>query len=107
MSVINNVSTRTKASFIQKMPMRKIRLVAVIIIAIAFTIPAVALGPYALRVQRFNADPTRGYRADFYLYVSGSAKRTARAGGQVTILVQPNNSGTSSDDPNVHRKDAW
>jgi hypothetical protein len=25
----------------------------------------------------------------------------------VTILVQPNNSGTSSDDPEVHRKDAW
>ena len=107
MSAINNASTRTKASFIQKISMRKIRLVAVIIIAIAFTIPAVALGPYALRVQRFNADPARGYHADFYLYVAGSARRIARAGEQVTILVQPNNSGTKSDDPDVHRKDAW
>jgi hypothetical protein len=67
MSAINNASTRTKASFIQKISMQKIRLVAVIIIALAFTIPAVVLAPYTLRVQHFNADPARGYHADFYL----------------------------------------
>lgn len=107
MSAINNASPRTKASFTQKISMRIIRIVTVIIIIIVLTIPAAVLGPYALRVQHFHADPASGYYADFYLYVSGSAKRSARAGGQVTILVQPNNSGTKSDDPTVHRKDAW
>ena len=68
---------------------------------------AVMLGPYVLRVQHFNASPEAGYLADFYLYVSPSAKQMAQDGKQVTILVQPNNSGTSSDDPEVHRKDAW
>ena len=68
---------------------------------------AVMLGPYVLRVQHFNASPEAGYHADFYLYVSPSAKQMAQDGKQVTILVQPNNSGTSSDDPEIHRKDAW
>jgi dienelactone hydrolase len=61
------------------------------------------IGPYALRVQHFNASPADGYHADFYLYVPSSV----RDGGQVTILVQPNNSGINADDPEVHRKDAW
>lgn len=77
-------------------------------IVIAFLIVvALILGPYTLRVQHFLANPEAGYHADFYLYVSPSAKQMAQAGKQVTILVQPNNSGTSSDDPEVHRKDAW
>ena len=77
-------------------------------IVIAFLIVvAIILGPYVLRVQHFNANPEAGYHADFYLYVSPSAKQMAREGKQVTILVQPNNSGTNSDDPEVHRKDAW
>ena len=68
---------------------------------------AALLGPYALRVQHFSADPAHGYHADFYLYVSPNAKRAAHNGQVVTILVQPNNSGISSDDTEVHRKDAW
>lgn len=77
-------------------------------IVIAFLIVvALILGPYTLRVQHFLANPEAGYHADFYLYVSPSAKQMAQAGKLVTILVQPNNSGTSSDDPEVHRKDAW
>jgi hypothetical protein len=71
---------------------------AMIILGVGFL-----LGPYALQVQHFPASPADGYHADFYLYVPSSA----RSGGQVTILVQPNNSGISSDDPEVHRKDAW
>jgi len=67
----------------------------------------IVLGPYALRVQYFKASPSNGYNADFYLYVSFDAKRAAREGKQITILVQPNNSGINSDDPEVHRKDAW
>jgi len=78
-----------------------------VITAVIILIPVAVIGPYALRVQHFGADPDGGYHADFYLYVSPTAKRTARAGEQVTILVQPNNSGTKSDDPGVHRKDAW
>ncbi|MEM8857329.1 MAG: hypothetical protein AAGD96_03360 [Chloroflexota bacterium] len=65
------------------------------------------IAPYLLRVERFPADPAQGYYADFYLYVSPKAQRAARAGQPVTILVQPNNSGTNSDDPEVHQRDAW
>ena len=83
-----------------------LRILSGLIIAFLIVV-AVILGPYTLRVQRFNASPEAGYHADFYLYVSPSAKQMARDGKQVTILVQPNNSGTSSDDPEVHRKDAW
>lgn len=64
---------------------------------------AAIFGPYMLRVQHFQANPADGFHADFYLYIPSSA----RNGEQVTILVQPNNSGTNSDDPEVHRKDAW
>lgn len=64
---------------------------------------AAVFGPYALRTQHFKADPSDDYHADFYLYIPASA----RNGRLVTILVQPNNSGISSDDPGVHRKDAW
>ena len=35
------------------------------------------------------------------------ASRAARLGKEITLLVQPNNSGINSDDPNVHRRDAW
>ena len=87
--------------------MRKIKLVAIIIAAIATIIPAAMLGPYTLRLQHFEAHPANGYYADFYLYTSPGARRAAREGQQVSILVQPNNSGISSDDPEVHRKDAW
>lgn len=76
-------------------------------LAVALVIlPSIVLGPYALRVRRFPADPAAGYYADFYLYVSPVARRAARS-TPMTVLVQPNNSGTNSDDPAVHRRDAW
>jgi hypothetical protein len=87
--------------------MRKTKFVAIVVTAIALIIPAALLGPYALRLQHFNANPVEGYYADFYLYIPPNAKRPGRAGDKITILVQPNNSGTSSDDPSIHRKDAW
>ena len=74
---------------------------------VVLLVPCVVLGPYFVRVQHFKAEPEQGYYADFYLYVSPGAKRAARTGAAVTFLVQPNNSGTNSDDPEVHRKDAW
>ena len=80
-------------------------IIGIVVVFLIFV--AVLLGPYVLRVQHFEASPADGYQADFYLYVSPDAKRAARDGKDVTILVQPNNSGINSDDPEVHRKDAW
>lgn len=70
-------------------------------------IAAYILGPYWLRVEHFEASPDRGYFADFYLYISPDSRRNVNEHKTVTILVQPNNSGTNSDDPKVHRRDAW
>jgi len=83
-----------------------VRILISIVVAFLIVV-AVVLGPYTLRVQHFDANPAKGYHADFYLYLSPDAKRAAREGKQITILVQPNNSGISSDDSEVHRKDAW
>ena len=78
---------------------------AVVGLAVAFGLTvAVVLGPYALGVERFEPDPAGGYHAPFFLYVPGAAREGA---GPVTLLVQPNNSGINSDDPEVHEKDAW
>lgn len=87
--------------------MKKVLRIAITLLIGSLIVFAGTLGPYALRVQRFAANPSKGYSADFYLYISPDAKRSARAGQVVTILVQPNNSGVNSDDPNVHRRDAW
>jgi pimeloyl-ACP methyl ester carboxylesterase len=75
--------------------------------AALLAVPAVVLGPYALRVRRFPAEPGAGYHADFFVYVSPGARRAARRGEAAVLLVQPNNSGTNADDPGVHRRDAW
>lgn len=86
---------------------RKILLALAGLAIVVVAVPAIMAGPYVLRVDRFEADPGRGYHAAFYLYVSPGARRAAEAGDRVTLLVQPNNSGTNSDDPKVHEKDAW
>jgi hypothetical protein len=83
-----------------------LRILAGIIITFAL-VTAIILGPYARRVQHFEASPANGYHADFYLYVSPGANGMARDGKLATILVQPNNSGINSDDAKVHRNDAW
>lgn len=66
---------------------------------------AVLLGPYALRVERIHPDPRNGFHSDYYLYVPTSLRRDAA--GLATLLVQPNNSGRTSDDIGRHRRDAW
>jgi pimeloyl-ACP methyl ester carboxylesterase len=81
--------------------------IALGVVAVALAVPAAVLGPYALRVRHLPADPGAGHHAGFYLYVPPAAKRAARRGEALTLLVQPNNSGINSDDPEVHRKDAW
>jgi dienelactone hydrolase len=66
---------------------------------------AVFIGPYALRVECEPADPEAGYYAPFYLYVPPEVRRASAK--PVVLLVQPNNSGTNSDDSAVHQRDAW
>jgi len=83
--------------------MKKVLGILVGLLVVSALAGAAVFGPYVLRTQHFKADPSDGYHADFYLYIPASA----RDGRLVTILVQPNNSGISSDDPGVHRKDAW
>lgn len=87
--------------------MKRVLLIVIALLIVALTVVAGMIGPYALRVQRFAADPANGYHADFYLYVSPAARRRAREDRLATLLVQPNNSGINSDDPEVHRRDAW
>ena len=66
---------------------------------------AVLLGPYALRVEHVAAEPRTGFHSDYYLYVPTTLHRDEH--GNATLLVQPNNSGRTSDDIGVHRRDAW
>jgi dienelactone hydrolase len=66
---------------------------------------ALLLGPYVARLRHVAADPDAGFRSGYYLYVPRTLRRDA--GGQATLLVQPNNSGTASDDIGVQRRDAW
>lgn len=85
---------------------RVLRIGIALILAFLF-VGAAMLGPYELRLRHFEASPAKGYSADFYLYVPSTIQRMARDHRIVTILVQPNNSGIASDDPSVHRRDAW
>lgn len=64
-------------------------------------------GPFAWRVQRFGANPNAGFHSEFFLYLSPGAQVNAARGRSVTLLVQPNNSGTNSDNQEVHSRDAW
>ncbi len=73
-------------------------------VVLAFALPVIVVGPFFLRVEAFDADLAAGYHAPFYLYVPSDV---AGADGTVTLLVQPNNSGTNSDDASVHRDDAF
>lgn len=86
---------------------RKILIGLLIVLIVLLLGAAWYVGPYLLLVEHFQADPTQGYHADFYLYVSPGAKAAAERGESVTLLIQPNNSGTNSDDPAIHRRDAW
>jgi len=83
--------------------LNKILLALIFLMLTAFS---VFFGPYFAKVRHFTANAAKGYHADFYLYISPGAKKIAESGGQVTFLIQPNNSGITSDDPTVHQKDA-
>ncbi len=74
---------------------------------IMLVVPCVIFGPYVSRLRYFQANPAEGFHADFFLYVSPGATRAVQEGKALTILVQPNNSATNSDDAKVHRTDAW
>ena len=87
--------------------MQKFIRIILFIIILVLLITAIWIGPYSLKVQHFQAAPANGFQTDFYLYVSPKAEQLAEAGEIVTILVQPNNSGTNSDDSKVHQRDAW
>ncbi len=67
----------------------------------------VFMGPYYLKVRYYPPDAGKGYHAGYYLYVSPGAKKTGESGRAVTFLIQPNNTGTISDDAKVHQKEAW
>lgn len=84
------------------------RVVFLLLAALGALVLAAAgtFGPYVLRVQRFPAEPDSGYSSPFFLYLSPGARHAAGDRAAV-LLVQPNNSGTNSDDPGVHQKDAW
>ena len=86
---------------------RRLGLALIIIVALSAIAAGAMIGPYYFRVQHYPANTRAGYHADFYLYVSPGARSAAQNGGRQTILVQPNNSGTNSDDAGVHRRDAW
>src|SRR3712207_6340402 len=111
----DTMSTATsvrQAHRVMQQPLKRRRIVVIlagtcVVLLVSLGILGLMLGPYTLRVQHFPADVAGGYHADFYLYVSPGARRSAATGSTTTILVQPNNSGTNSDDPEVHRKDAW
>ena len=87
--------------------LRRLALVVSVMVVLAVIAAGAMIGPYYFRVRHFAANPGAGYHADFYLYVPSAVKDAAHDGRPQTILVQPNNSGTNSDDPNVHRRDAW
>jgi len=87
--------------------LRKLLLSLAIIVGLAALTAGAYVGPYAARVRTFNADTHRGYYAPFFVYVSPGAEKLAKEGKVVTILVQPNNSGRTSDDPKAHERDAW
>lgn len=76
------------------------------LVALLAVAAAALIGPYAMRTQYVEADPAAGYASGYYLYVPSDLARRGPS-GLVTLLVQPNNSGTNSDDIGVHRRDAW
>ena len=75
------------------------------LVLVAGIAAAAWLGPYVMRVRHVEADAAAGFASDYYLYVPSTPRRGAT--GEATLLVQPNNSGQTSDDLAVHRRDAW
>lgn len=55
-------------------------------------------------LTRVEASPEDGFYHPYYFYTPGDVKRTARNGQTITLLVLPNNTGTTTDDLDQHRK---
>lgn len=85
---------------------RILQILAVLILLGCIAI-AVFVGPYFQGVTYYPANADKGYYAGFYVYISPGAKKIADRGKAITFLIQPNNSGTTSDNPGVHKRDAW
>lgn len=81
--------------------LRYLAVVTVLVLAGA----ALWIGPYAFRVHHVTADPQAGFHSGYFLYVPRRLAVDAQGTGMV--LVQPNNSGVTSNDPGVHVRDAW
>jgi pimeloyl-ACP methyl ester carboxylesterase len=90
--------------------MRRLRRVLIGIIG-AVTIGLALFGYFfaipSLRIELVPTNSHSIWKSDFYLYISPTARAKAAKGEKLVILVQPNNSGVNSDDPQVHRSDAW
>ncbi len=82
---------------------KKIFWALLIMLGIALGIVGILVSLYLGRTEYYPPDPDNGYHAGFYLYVPASASSRENS---VSLLVQPNNSGTNSDDPEVHINDA-
>jgi len=72
---------------------------------IVLCVAALLFAPYLARVRYVPADPAAGFRSGYYLYLPNALGRDAT--GRATLLVQPNNSGRTSDQIAVQRRDAW
>ncbi len=86
---------------------KKFILITSVLVILLLITAGILLGPYFATVKLFSSNSIKGYHANFYLYVSPGAREIAENGGTVTLLIQPNNSGTTSDNPRVHERDAW
>lgn len=86
---------------------KKLSYAALAVVVLLLVIAIYFIAPYYFRVKHFAANPGKGYHADFYLYVSPTAKDAIKRGNPALLLIQPNNSGINSDDPATHLDDAW
>ena len=88
-------------------PVLKTTLQSLLFLAIALVITAAwYAGPWFLAVDMAPAEPKRGWHVPFFVYVSSEARDKAARGEKVWLLVQPNNTGYPSDDPDDHLGDA-
>ncbi len=109
----------TKPHGALRVAVRYAAIAVAVLAATAGLVAAILLGPFMARVERHEAqvdaradarsaaEPAKGFHAPYFTYVSPGARKRAAEGKMVTMLVQPNNSGTNSDDPQVHEDDAW
>lgn len=62
---------------------------------------------FKMNLTYVPASPEKGFHSPYYLYIPSGVSKQLKEGTEVTFLLQPNNSGRTSDDHEMHRKDAW